>query len=231
MKIIKECIPQDKSPTSNEISLYKHSKINTMKQATLLITLIFFFSFYSIAQLDKKNWLVGGSGTFSSTNDNLSTSTGEYVWKRNAIQISPNIGVFVIDKFAVGLKSSFSWTKNKGLTSGTGLGTDITTRFDYGPFVRYYLLEKEKAFNILTDLSYQFGSLKQNDDKGNRSIFSVMAGPVLYFNSSVGIEFLMCYKIEKEERTTSSSTPQSFYTQTKKGVQISIGLQFYLEKL
>ena len=71
---------------------------------------------------------------FSSTNDNLSATTGEFDFKRSTIEVSPNIGIFVIDKFAVGLKSSLSWIKNKGVAEGREIGIGIATRFDYVGF-------------------------------------------------------------------------------------------------
>lgn len=202
-----------------------------MKQVILFLTASLFFSSSSLAQLDKKTWLVGGSGAFSSMNDNFSSTTVSSEYTRTGIQISPNIGYFIVDKFVVGLKSSLSWNKNKGLTANTTFSTGTATRFDYGPFVRYYFLDKEKPFNLLADLAYQFGNLKLTDDKGSRNNVSIMAGSVLYFNSSVGLELLLGYKVEKEKLTTSTGTPQYFYTDIKKGLQVSIGFQFYLEKI
>lgn len=202
-----------------------------MKQAILFTTLVFSFSFSSIAQLDKKNWLVGGSGSFNSKNDNFQATTVTSEYTRTSIQLSPNIGYFIADKLSVGLKTSLSWNKNKGLTANTTYSTSTATRFDYGPFLRYYFLDKEKPFNLLADVTYQLGNLKLTADKGNRSNLSFMAGPVIYFNSSIGLELLLGYKIEKEKLTKSTSTPQFLYTQLQKGVQVSIGFQFYLEKI
>lgn len=198
-----------------------------MKQASLLLTAIFLISFSSIAQLDKKNWLVGGIGTFNSTNDKFQSTTVTSEYQVTEVKIIPNIGYFIIDKLAIGLKSSFSWRKDKGISSNAG--NSKTLRFDYGPFVRYYFLDKENPFNLLADLSYQFGNLKFiSNDKGVRNNFSIMAGPSIYFNSSVGMELLLGYKIEKENLTTSTNVPD--YTDTKKGFQISIGFQIHLEK-
>ena len=187
------------------------------------------FSISANCQLDKKIWLVGGNGTFNSTNDNFQSTTVASEYKVTEIKIIPNIGYFIIDKFAVGLRSSFSWRKDKGISANAG--NSNTLRFDYGPFVRYYFLEKEKPLNFLADLSYQFGNLKFiSNDKGVRNNLSILAGPVVYFNSSVGIELLLGYKIEKEKLTKSTSIPQYFYTDIKKGFQASIGFQIHLEK-
>ncbi len=45
-----------------------------------------------------------------------------------------------------------------------------------------------------------------------------MAGPSVYFNSSVGIELLLGYKIEKEKLTTSTSIPPVFLYRYKKRI-------------
>jgi hypothetical protein len=217
---------QDDSPPVNHIHFTP--KIYTMKQTTLLLTVVFLFSISSFGQLDKKTWLVGGSGTFNANSDNFQSTTVTSEYQVTEIKVTPNIGYFIVDKLALGVKSSFFWRKDKGISSNAG--NSKTLRFDYGPFVRYYFLTKEKPFNLLADLSYQFGNLKFiSNDKGVRNNFSIMAGPVIYFNSSVGVELLLGYKIEKEKLTTSTNVPD--YTDTKKGVQLSIGFQIHLEKL
>ena len=228
MKIIQEGLMYDNSPPANHIHFT--SKIYTMKQATLLITTVFLFSYSTIAQLDKKNLLIGGTGTFSSLNNKFNSTTVVSEHQRTVLTILPNVGYFVVDKLAIGLRTSLEWSKIKGISSNS-LGTSNTIRFDYGLFCRYYFLDKEKQYNILTDLSYQFGSLKLTEDKGMRNTFTAMAGAEFFLNSSVGIEFLIGYKAQKEKLTTSSSTPQFFYTDKKNGVLISIGFQFHLEKL
>ena len=198
-------------------------------KSVLTAFIILFVAISASAQLEKKTWLVGGSGTFNSFKDKFDATTVSTEYKTTDLNIMPNIGYFIVDKFALGVKSSFSWIKNTGISANAGKSNTI--RFDYGPFARYYFLDKEKAYNLIADVSYQFGNINFIDhDRGIRNTVALMAGPVMYFNSSVGIEFLIGYRSAMEKITTSPGTPQFFYTQTKTGVQVSIGFQIHLQK-
>jgi len=196
----------------------------------LIFIILFFVAFVAKSQLNKKTWLVGGSGSFNSYKENYQSNIVETVYKVTDVTISPNIGYFIVDKFAVGLKSTLSWRKDKGVSTNVVGNSSTTLRVDYGPFVRYYFLDKGKSVNILADLSYQFGNVKfKGIDKGSRNNFSIMAGPAIYFNSSVGLEFLFGYRYESEKETT--TTHPNPYKDTKKGIQLGIALQIHLEKL
>jgi hypothetical protein len=199
-----------------------------MKQTILFLTSAFLLTFSSTAQLDKKNWLVGGSGSFKSFNNNFTSNVYNTEAKITEIKLTPNIGYFVIDKLAVGLKTTLELRNVKGLSAGTG-GTGKSLRLDYGPFVRYYILEKNKQFNILADLNYQFGNVTLTGEKGSRNNFSILTGPALYFNSSVAIEFLVGYQYTKEQ--ISSLTFGNPYKVIDKGFLFAIGFQIHLEKL
>jgi hypothetical protein len=193
-----------------------------MKHIFFLLS-ITIFSLSANCQLDKKTWLVGGTGSISSSNDSYTTSTYSQTSKTTEIKISPTVGYFLADKFAAGLKTSFSKYKSRVDGSG-GLYTNVN-RFEVGPFARYYFLPKEKQVNIVTEASYQFGrySFKDINQKGNINTLSFLAGPTIYFNNSVGLEFLVGYKSRTEDIKDS-------YKQTQKGLQIAIGFQFHLIK-
>jgi len=83
----------------------------------------------SSAQLTKHNWLVGGTGYFSSTTNNIETAQGQ---KITNLQLSPNIGYFITDKFAPGLKLSFGSTRYK-MKNQNSLGKYTT--YSFGPFL------------------------------------------------------------------------------------------------
>lgn len=73
---------------------------------TLLLGLGCLFFQFTNAQISEGNWLVGGSGSFLAYSKNrtvLSPASTQNV-KALRIQLSPSIGYFVKDKFAVGLK-------------------------------------------------------------------------------------------------------------------------------
>ena len=202
-----------------------------MRKPFLLFLAIISFQL-CFGQITEGNWLVGGSGQFSaysSTTTNVSPAREQNVKAFN-ISVSPNIGYFIKDRFAVGLRPSLTWEKGKagdafapdGSVLGSG-GKLTQIRFVVGPFVRYYFLDVDKPYNILIETAYQYGigSTKPLNEK--QSIFSVGVGPVIYFNSSVGLEFLLGYN-----NTTQNA--DGYYKTSKNSIQLGIGLQVHLEK-
>ena len=177
------------------------------------------------AQLTKGHWLVGGNGAFDDYTMTNSSSTINSGITYTNIAISADIGYFVTDKLAFGLKPTFSSSKDRDGYSNIGsTGRANLQKYWLGLFGRYYLLDKKRPYNILIDASYQFGALvffRKTQDTKLRN-FSLLVGPVIYLNSSVGIEFLMGYN----HRINNIYTVES----TDKGVQIVIGLQINLKK-
>lgn len=114
-----------------------------MKQVLLFLTALFFLSFSSIAQLEKKTWLVGGSGSFYTYTEDYSTPTYNQTSKYTSIDVAASIGYFLADKFVVGLRPSFS--SYKGVVVNTTGGTN-QYKLSVGPFVRYYSLKKRQTF-------------------------------------------------------------------------------------
>lgn len=192
----------------------------------------FLFSLLQSAhsQLTKGNWLVGGNASFSSANSTYKTPNLSQKSDELNLSLSPNVGYFLLNKFALGLTPTFSWNKseggdaidNNGNVIGSG-GSSNVQRFLIGPFARYYVLSTEKPFNILVSAAYQFGTYSSKPTKGTVNNFSFGAGPVIFFNSSVGLEFLLGYGSRTED-------VDGNYKSTQKGMQIGIGFQIHLEK-
>ena len=220
---------QDNSPPANHTTFKYSSKIYTMKQAILLFNIVFFLHPLSFGQIEKATWLLGGTGTLSSINNKYDATTVSTEYKRTALTIYPSAGYFILDKLAVGIRSSFSWNKNTGISSNS-LTRSNSIRFDYGVFGRYYFIEKEKQYNLLSDISYQFGTLKLTEDNGVRNTFTAMGGVEFFLNTSVGLEFLVGYKTETEKLTHSTGTPPFFYTDKRNGLITTLGFQFHLQK-
>lgn len=191
-----------------------------MKHFFLSLILASFF-LTAQSQLTKGNWLAGGTGKFYSYNDTYSSSTYSNKARYTQIDISPSIGYFIVDKLAFGLRPTFSSIKGEVTTPGGG-STNVQ-RYWIGPFGRYYFLDKDNPFNILTDVSYQYGIFNAGGQKGKLNTFSALVGPVIYFNSSVGIEFLLGYSYSKEDVELASKD-------IRKGFQIAAGFQIHLEK-
>lgn len=179
---------------------------------------------FAFGQLTKGHWLVGGSGRFNTYKNEIISSVSTTNGKYTQIDISPTIGYFLADKFAVGLKTTITSIKGDfTVVGGVGTGGSNTQRYSLGLFSRYYFLEKEKQTNVLVDVNYQTGIIR-GFGKGTINSFSILTGPVIYFNSSVGIEFLVGYIAEKEKYTS------EIFSEQKNGLQFSIGLQIHLIK-
>ncbi len=183
-----------------------------MKTLKSIFIALVLFTISSNAQITKGNWMVGGTAsynntTFESTSSNGNTTNG----KGSNIIVSPTVGYFLANNFASGLSGNFSLSMPENGKNTTGYGI--------GPFARYYLLKTEKTVNVLTQVAYYYGA-DSNDNKSNELNFK--AGPVVYFNSSVGLEFTFNYAISKFSNQTSDSTIRNF--------SIGFGFQIHLDK-
>lgn len=179
------------------------------------------------AQLNKGTWLFGGNGSLFSYNQSYTAPppNPDFTGKFTSIDLSANVGYFFADKFAGGLRPYFS--TYKGETSGGAIANEL--KFAIGPFARYYFLNTDRQFNILTDISYQVGINKLfSGDKpqGKYNTLSIMAGTEVFFNSAVGLEVLVGYK----NLVASFENSPSAYKNTMQGFQTSIGFLFHLEK-
>jgi hypothetical protein len=190
----------------------------------VLISLFSVLYFTAQSQLSKGAWLVGGTGSFSSTKNSYSNNTTYFSSDQVHVNIAPDLAYFVFDKFALGLKPSFNKSKNH-VTSLPSGGNSNENRLNIGPFARYYLLNSDKQFNILTEASYQYGFYWFTPTKGHRNTFSASAGPVVYLNTSVGLEFLIGYYWQNEEINDESKSINK-----ERGLLMTLGFQFYLEK-
>ena len=178
-----------------------------MKRLTILFLLLIFLT-KAYSQITKGNWLVGGSGTVSRQQEKL---IGSEVKSTN-IQLSPDLGYFIFDKFSVGLRPNFGYIDLK-----TSTYHSQTTSWAVGPFARYYFLPDENKTNLFTETAYQYLS---SSDGGSQNLFLFSGGPVIFFNNSVALELTANYKIFRIHNTETSS--KTFF--------IAIGLQVHLVK-
>ena len=200
-------------------------KTTIMKKSLYLI--FFLLITNSIwGQLTKGHWLVGGSARFNSYKNEIFSNSYNENGKYTQIDLSPNVGYFFADRFALGLKTTFTSIKGEyTVAGGNGRGGSDNQRYLFGAFGRYYFLEEAKQTNLLVEASYQAGIIRgTNNTKGNLNNFSIFAGPVIYFNPSVGIGFLLGYVTNSEKYTS------QVLSENKKGFQLSIGLQIHLIK-
>lgn len=203
-----------------------------MKKTSFLLFALFYFSICCKAQLDKGTWLVGGNGNIDFYKQDFKADYTNYTANITKIDIDCSIGYFIIDKLVLGVRPTFFLENGKFYENGNFSGKIGTrTNLLIGPGVRYYILNKDKSFNVFTDLSYQFGTNKDpispNKSKGVLRQFSASTGLEIFLNSVVGIEILAGYKNKYE---TINYGNGSFYSDKKNSLQINIGFQIHLQK-
>ena len=187
-----------------------------MKRIIILLATTVLFAPHARSQITKGNWMIGGNISYSSL-----TTGMKMVFESPGytLEIKPDVGYFLVDKFLAGLKSDINQQKIKSsLDSKYSTYLDL----DIGPFIRYYLLHKDNIINILIEGSYLYGLKKVstvNDGNQMNDILELLTGPVAYFNSSASIEFLAGYSSQKFVKFKGRNNT----------IKLSLGLQFYLE--
>ena len=186
--------------------------MNMRKGIVLVIAVVFTSSVK--AQIDKGFWMFGGSASFEST---------EYPGgdKETIFTLLPKAGYFVIDNLAAGINLDFRRIK-RDVAGPTG-GYKIT-EFTAGPFVRYYLLKSGQPFNVFAEGSVTFGTYNQKnfDRTSNITQYLFNAGPVIFFNESVGLEMSIGYRSRAYKEKSSTSKYNS--------VLVGIGFMVHLSK-
>ena len=177
-----------------------------MKEIKLVFIYCIISTFTANSQITKNNWMLSGNASFSTQTNSSAVSLQ---FKQTDILISTGVGYFVIDKFAVGVRPSFSYGSN---TVGNS-----STVFGIGPFLRYYFLKNESIVNIISDLNYTYGAISGGQKTNTYSLYT---GPVVYFNTSAGMEFLAGY----------STTKIVGFDGRNNKFQFAIGFQFHLAK-
>ena len=199
-------------------------------KTTIFSVIALFFTLTSFAQLEQRTWLVGGSGSFYTYTDKYSSPNLNQTGKWTEISLAPSVGYFFEDKFCGGIRAIFSSSKGTDIASDGTISTANQYYLSGGPFLRYYFLEMDKPFNILSDVSYQLGVnqyLGGAHQKGKYNMFSAMTGIEAFFTSSASIEFLLGYS---QKITSIGDNTVSPITDTKNGLQASIGFQLHLIK-
>jgi hypothetical protein len=210
MKLLESLIGRSNSPplTNKQVTNYTIITLNKMKTIKTLFFATLLFTLTTNAQITKGNWMVGGSAYFNSYN--AKNGKGEEIQKGTSVNLQPNIGYFFYNNFAGGLSAGYGISKTNNDASNSG--------FSVGPFLRYYFLKPEKRVNLLAEVDYYYG--KNFDRRDFSTSYGLKAGPVIYFNSSVGLELLAKY--DHNYYSSGADTTNNF--------QIGLGLQIHLEK-
>ncbi|MGN6435467.1 MAG: outer membrane beta-barrel protein [Agriterribacter sp.] len=184
---------------------------------TLLILFIFFSASSAFSQINKGQFLVGGSGAFSSE-----TKNGV---EAKRFTLSPNVGYFFFDKLAGGLDLNFYNSKVK-------FGTDQNRSTSYGisPFVRYYILPAPNKINLVAEAGYGFFTGKSRYSNENAFTttghgYSFSAGPVFFIRPNIALELTAGYA---ESTYKSKYGGNSVSNLKNKNFQVGVGFQIHL---
>lgn len=194
-----------------------------MKPIKSLFIATLFFTGAANAQITKGNWMVGGNANFSSQ-DTYNNKGAKNNISQKTVQLKPNLGYFLIDKLAIGARLGYEGT----FFGDYGYGATKSNSFFVGPFARYYFLKPEKEVNVFAESSYSLGetyyrgAIEYQNYSRLEKTYSFMAGPVVYFNSSVSMEFTLQYSSTNIKYEENDLTNNKF--------QVGLGLQIYLEK-
>ncbi|KHJ38354.1 hypothetical protein PBAC_13600 [Pedobacter glucosidilyticus] len=174
-----------------------------MKLFVCSIILLLFYNNISFSQINKGSWLIGGSIDFTSQN----THYGVFSRTSTIINSKADIGYFLIDQLAFGVKPGFYLYKDYSQLN--------IKYFDLGVFSRYYFLKSNSLYNIIIqpECFMSFG-----DGGATINTYSLLAGPVIYFNERIGLEFNIGYSIQNIKGNSAK-----IHT-----LQSGIGLQIHL---
>ena len=190
------------------------------------------------AQLNKGQWLVGGSGTYATAKNSSDDVSVTVKTKQSTLQASPAAGYFFMDRLCAGIGLIVAHSNNTldatvpDPFGGYQLSTKSTsTAIGVGPFVRYYFLPAVQKINLLAQLSYNYtknnekqyslqvyqnggGGQPQiqesrNSQKFSLNTYAVQAGPAFFLNPNVSLEVLVGYAYSK---TAKSDTHVNSFT-------------------
>ena len=177
---------------------------------------ILLLTFACMAQINKGQFLVGGSGTYSA-NTYRQTDT-----KFRGLEIDGRGGILLLNKLATGIQFGYNYNKEFGTAEITNqYFRQYDRSISAGPFVRYYFLGANSKINLLADASYFHSWSKSGNLFGGskwRSYgYAFAAGPALFLNPNVSLETTLNYEYNHEWFTS-------------KTMRVKVGFQIHLSK-
>jgi hypothetical protein len=146
-----------------------------MKLKLVITIALSAFTLSTIAQTEKGTFLLGGSISYASSTNKVE-HTSDYS-KSHAYTISPKMGYFIENNFAIGTKLQFSRNKNRYSTSVTvdqngsqrliDQGTETNT-YGISPFARYYVnITEQLKFYAEFEMSFERAKAKRLSNDGD----------------------------------------------------------------
>lgn len=164
--------------------LYLQSKSTIMKRILYCLLPVFFFVITITALIaqtvNQGAWMIGGTAGFSSTKVKDQDAT-------TSLNLSPNLGIYIIDDLAIGANISFLSTSANGNTNSS---------FGLGPFVRYYVADP-----IFIQAGVDLGF--EDDDA---TVFGASVGYSWFLDNSLAVEPALFFKFENYKNDAADAT-------------------------
>jgi hypothetical protein len=210
-----------------------------MLSRILLFSSFLFFIGQLNGQISSKvfqsgDFLMGSTIGISSTSSNISQSTstgnGEKTPRSLQINLSPSIGYFLMEDFALGIGLDYTYSYQRDGDNNRRTDSD----FLFGPFMRYYLPVKEKmAFFGVLDFGFGNSSNENLLLNGNESVSSnilaVGVGPgfTIISTNAIGLETIFKYNFARSKFDTELAGIKTSTTTNTSQFDISLGVQLY----
>ncbi|PKP01703.1 MAG: hypothetical protein CVU14_04665 [Bacteroidetes bacterium HGW-Bacteroidetes-9] len=210
-----------------------------MKKKFFATAMLFLcISAFAFAQVEKGNWIFGGSSNleFDATKEKVkSGSTTSDGSKYSDFDFRPQVGYFVIDKLPVGLFMDLSLDKMKDENYDSEYKW---TSFLIGPFVRYYITDldgfmpyAEAGLGIGSGNNKTTYSGNESDEKYNMFGYKFGAGGTYFVTKNVGVDLFIGYKLEQETYKNEDTGERSDVVTYKcGGLSLNIGFIISLGK-
>lgn len=204
----------------------------------IIFTLVFcFYSLFSFAQTEKKQFLIGGSlsGTFDK---HIASPDNRYQNKVWNCGLYPKIGYFVAKNTVCGASFAASYQHIIQIRPGAPNTTLKSYLNGIGVFGRYYLKRNNNA--LIFELSYSYDSNRDvyetldNSNvneitrihfNGQNNVYSGGLGYTRFLNEKVGLEIMARYRYRWDHAVPGHN---NFAAESwSNGVTLGVGLQFY----
>jgi len=165
---------------------------------------------FAQTNIHKGDLMTGGNASFAYLKNG--------VYKETSLGLSPDVGYFVIDNLAAGLRASVTYSKTK-----QSYTPDLKrTYYNLTPFVRYYFLPAAQKLNLFADAGFGFGQYRSkvvnSESKDNFTELDISAGPAIFLTPATALELKVGYVSTKYK-----SDADRYNT-----MQLSVGFQVHL---
>jgi len=170
-----------------------------MKKTKIALTILLLSTLSLFSQTEKGKYLLGASSnigaSFTKQKFKSNTTTQEY-GNTNTFSLSPHIGYFVADNFAIGIElaMSFSNYKDKNNHSSSANNTYV-----FAPFLKYYFSQNEfkpflfAEYGIGTHHSKHDSPYYNYDGKNKLSVLAIGGGVSYFINTTIGLDLGVNY--------------------------------------